>query len=238
MRKTKIVCTIGPASSDEETITGMCQAGMNVARLNFSHGTHEEQREKVRLIKKVREKLNLPIAIMLDTKGPEYRIRTFKNGKVILQEGDAFTFTTRQEEGDEHHVSVSYEGLAQDLEVGDRVLVNNGLLIFEVKELTDTDVICQVLAGGELSDRKSMSFPKKVLKQVYLSEQDKQDLLFGIQEDVDFVACSFVSCKQDLLDVREFLKENGATDDIELIAKTPIFLHNQKKLMKVENVKD
>lgn len=232
MRKTKIVCTIGPASSDEETITGMCQAGMNVARLNFSHGTHEEQREKVRLIKKVREKLNLPIAIMLDTKGPEYRIRTFKNGKVMLQEGDAFTFTTRQEEGDEHHVSVSYEGLAQDLEVGDRVLVNNGLLIFEVKELTDTDVICQVLAGGELSDRKSMSFPKKVLKQVYLSEQDKQDLLFGIQEDVDFVACSFVSCKRDLLDVREFLKENGATDDIELIAK----IENQAGIDNIEEI--
>ena len=231
MRKTKIICTIGPACSDEETLTGMCQAGMNVARLNFSHGTHEEQGKKIELIKRVREKLGLPIAIMLDTKGPEYRIRTFKNGKITLQDGDTFTFTTRQVEGDETQVSVSYEGLARDLQVGDRVLVNNGLLIFEVKELTDTDVICTVIAGGELSDRKSMSFPNKVLKQVYLSEQDKQDLLFGIQQGVDFVACSFVSCRQDLLDVKQFLEENGATD-IELIAK----IENQAGIDNIEDI--
>lgn len=231
MRKTKIICTIGPACSDEETLTAMCQAGMNVARLNFSHGTHEEHGKKIELIKRVREKLGLPIAIMLDTKGPEYRIRTFKNGKITLQDGDTFTFTTRQEEGDEHHVSVSYEGLARDLQVGDRVLVNNGLLIFEVKELTDTDVICTVIAGGELSDRKSMSFPNKVLKQVYLSEQDKEDLLFGIEQDVDFIACSFVSCRQDLLDVKAFLKEHGATD-IELIAK----IENQSGIDNIEDI--
>lgn len=231
MRKTKIICTIGPACSDEETLTGMCQAGMNVARLNFSHGTHEEQGKKIELIKRVREKLGLPIAIMLDTKGPEYRIRTFKNGKITLQDGDTFTFTTRQVEGDETRVSVSYEGLARDLQVGDRVLVNNGLLIFEVKELTDTDVICTVIAGGELSDRKSMSFPNKVLKQVYLSEQDKQDLLFGIEHDVDFIACSFVSCRQDLLDVKEFLQQHGATD-IELIAK----IENQAGIDNIEDI--
>lgn len=231
MRKTKIICTIGPACSDEETLTGMCQAGMNVARLNFSHGTHEEHGQKIEMIKHVREKLGLPIAIMLDTKGPEYRIRTFKNGKITLQDGDTFTFTTRQVEGDETQVSVSYEGLARDLQVGDRVLVNNGLLIFEVKELTDTDVICTVIAGGELSDRKSMSFPNKVLKQVYLSEQDKEDLLFGIEQDVDFIACSFVSCRQDLLDVKAFLKEHGATD-IELIAK----IENQSGIDNIEDI--
>ena len=231
MRKTKIICTIGPACSDEETLTGMCQAGMNVARLNFSHGTHEEHGRKIEMIKHVREKLGLPIAIMLDTKGPEYRIRTFKNGKITLQDGDTFTFTTRQVEGDETQVSVSYEGLARDLQVGDRVLVNNGLLIFEVKELTDTDVICTVIAGGELSDRKSMSFPNKVLKQVYLSQQDKEDLLFGIEQDVDFIACSFVSCRQDLLDVKAFLKEHGATD-IELIAK----IENQAGIDNIEDI--
>ena len=233
MRKTKIVCTIGPACSDEETLTGMCEAGMNVARLNFSHGTHEEHRQKIELIKRVREKLGLPIAIMLDTKGPEYRIRTFKGGKVVLKEGDAFTFTTRQLEGDESIVSVSYAGLAQDLAVGDRVLVNNGLLIFEVTGLTETDVICRVIAGGELSDRKSMSFPNKVLKQVYLSEQDKSDLLFGIEQDVDFVACSFVSCRQDLLDVKEFLASHGSTD-IELIAK----IENQSGIDNIEEICD
>ena len=231
MRKTKIVCTIGPACADEETLTGLCQAGMNVARLNFSHGTHEEHRQKIELIKRVREKLGLPIAVMLDTKGPEYRIRTFKNGKIEVREGDTFTFTTRQEEGDEHHVSVSYAGLANDLQRGDRVLVNNGLLIFEVQETADTDVICKVLAGGEMSDRKSMSFPNKVLKQTFLSEQDKADLLFGIQQDVDFIACSFVSCRQDLLDMRAFLEANGATD-IELIAK----IENQSGIDNIEEI--
>ena len=231
MRKTKIVCTIGPACSDEETLTGMCQAGMNVARLNFSHGTHEEQAAKIKLIKRVREKLDLPIAIMLDTKGPEYRIRTFTDGKAMLKDGDTFTFTTREVDGDATQVSVSYAGLAQDLQVGDRVLVNNGLLIFQVTSLTDTDVICTVIAGGEISDRKSMSFPNKVLKQVYLSEQDKSDLLFGIEHGVDFVACSFVSCRQDLLDVKEFLSQNGG-DDIELIAK----IENQSGIDNIEEI--
>ena len=218
MRKTKIVCTIGPACSDENTLTEMCRAGMNVARLNFSHGTHEEHLEKITLIKKVRKKLNCPIAIMLDTKGPEYRIKTFKNGGVTLKDGDTFTFTTLDVEGDSDRVSVSYEGLAKDLTVGDRLLLNNGLLIFEVTSLTDTDVVCKVIAGGELTNRKSMSFPNKVLKQKYLSDQDKDDLLFGIKNGVDYVACSFVSCKQDLIDVKEFMAANGA-ENIDLIAK-------------------
>ena len=218
MRKTKIVCTIGPACSDENTMTEMCRAGMNVARLNFSHGTHEEHLEKIALIKKVRKKLNYPIAIMLDTKGPEYRIKTFKNGGVTLKDGDTFTFTTLDVEGDSSRVSVSYEGLAKDLSVGDRLLLNNGLLIFEVTSLTDTDVVCKVIAGGELTNRKSMSFPNKVLKQKYLSDQDKDDLLFGIKNGVDYVACSFVSCKQDLIDVKEFMAANGA-ENIDLIAK-------------------
>ncbi len=218
MRKTKIVCTIGPACSDENTMTEMCRAGMNVARLNFSHGTHEEHLEKIALIKKVRKKLNYPIAIMLDTKGPEYRIKTFKNGCVTLKDGDTFTFTTLDVEGNSDRVSVSYEGLAKDLSVGDRLLLNNGLLIFEVTSLTDTDVVCKVIAGGELTNRKSMSFPNKVLKQKYLSDQDKDDLLFGIKNGVDYVACSFVSCKQDLIDVKEFMAANGA-ENIDLIAK-------------------
>ncbi len=218
MRKTKIVCTIGPACSDEETLTQMCLAGMNVARLNFSHGTHEEHQVKINLIKAVRQKLNLPIAIMLDTKGPEYRIKTFAEGKVQLHAGDTFAFTIEEIEGTNTRVSVNYKGLVNDLRVGDKILLNNGLLIFEVKKLTKTDAICTVLEGGELSDRKSMSFPNKVLKQAYLSEQDKSDILFGIQNDVDFIACSFVSQRQDLLDIKAFLKENNA-DGIDLIAK-------------------
>lgn len=218
MKKTKIICTLGPASDNEEVLTAMMQAGMNVARLNFSHGTYEEQKKKMDLVKKVRDKLGLPIPILLDTKGPEYRIRTFKDHKITLQDGDTFTFTVRQEEGTQEKVSVSYPGLAAELSVGDIILVNDGLVKFQVKEKTKTDLICDVLIGGVLSDRKSMSFPDKVLKQKYLSEQDKKDLLFGIQNDVDFVACSFVSCAQDMLDVRNFLDANGG-ESIRLIAK-------------------
>lgn len=218
MRKTKIVCTLGPTCSDEKTLTEMCKAGMNVARMNFSHSTYEDHEQRIELVKKVREKLGLPIPIMLDTKGPEYRIKTFKNGKIFLNDGDTFAFTSDDIEGDEKRVAVNYKGLAHDLEKGDRILLNNGLLVFRVDGTTHTDVMCTVLVGGELSDRKSMSFPNKTLKQVYLSEQDKNDIKFGIEHDIDFIACSFVSCKQDLLDVKSYLKEIGA-DKIDIIAK-------------------
>lgn len=218
MRKTKIVCTLGPACSDKQTLIEMCKAGMNVARLNFSHNTHADHEKRIALIKEVREELGLPIAIMLDTKGPEYRIKTFKNGKITLKEGDTFTFTADEVEGDETRVSVNYKGLPHDLEKGDIILLNNGLLSFEVTDKTDTDVLCRVVIGGELSDRKSMSFPNKTLKQKYLSDQDKQDIKFGIEHDIDFIACSFVSCRQDLLDVKNYLSELGASG-IDLIAK-------------------
>lgn len=218
MRKTKIVCTLGPACSDEKTLKEMCLAGMNVARLNFSHGTYPDHAEKIELIKKVRQELGLPIAIMLDTKGPEYRIKTFKNGEVTLNDGDTFTFYCDDREGDEHGVSVSYKALASEMNEGDRILLNNGLMEFVVTKIEDNSVVCNVTIGGTLSNRKSMSFPNKRLHQVYLSEQDKSDLLFGAQHGVDFVACSFVSCRQDMVDVKNFLHENGV-DDIDLIAK-------------------
>jgi len=218
MRKTKIICTIGPASANEETLTKMCKAGMNVARLNFSHGTHKDHLEKIELIKKVREDLNLPIAIMLDTKGPEYRIGTFSGDKVEVQDGDTFTFTTEQIEGDNTRVSVNYENLAEDLNIGDNILVNNGLVRFEVVEISGSNVICKVVAGGTLSNRKSMNFPNKVLKGDFLSEQDKADLLFGIANDVDFIAASFVSNKSDIKAIRDFLDENGGAA-IEVCAK-------------------
>lgn len=233
MKKTKIICTMGPACSNEDTLARMIHAGMNVARFNFSHGTHEEHRARMDLVKKVRRTLNAPIAIMLDTKGPEYRIRTFANHKVFLNDGDTFTFTPDEIEGDETRVSVSYKDLAQDLHPGDKVLLNNGLVIFEVVELAGNDVVCRVLVGGEISDRKSMSFPNKVLRQAYLSEQDKADLLFGIEMDVDFVACSFVSCKQDLLDVRRFLDANGG-EQIDLIAK----IENRSGVDNIEEIID
>ena len=218
MRKTKIVCTLGPACSDKQTLIEMCKAGMNVARLNFSHNTHADHEKRIALVKEVREELGLPIAIMLDTKGPEYRIKTFKNGRITLKEGDTFTFTADEIEGDETRVSVNYKGLPHDLEKGDKILLNNGLLSFEVTDKTESDIICRVIIGGELSDRKSMSFPNKTLKQKYLSEQDEQDIKFGIEHDIDFIACSFVSCRQDLLDVKKYLSELGASG-IDLIAK-------------------
>ncbi len=231
MRKTKIICTIGPASENEETLKKMCLAGMNVARLNFSHGTHEEQQKKIDLIKKVRTELNLPIAILLDTKGPEYRIRTFKDGKVHVNAGDKFTFTVDEVEGDEKRVSVNYKGLVKDLSVGDKVLVNNGLVVFEVEELKGSNANCVCLVGGDLSNRKSMSFPNKVMTGPFLSDADKQDLLFGIQNGVDFVAASFVSNKQNVMDMRAFLDENGGAD-IEIIAK----IENQSGVDNAEEI--
>ena len=231
MRKTKIVCTIGPACTEREILKEMCKAGMNVARLNFSHGTYEEHQERIDLIKEIREELSMPIAIMLDTKGPEYRIKTFKDGKILLNDGDTFTFTTDDIIGDEKRVSVTYKGLIKDLSVGDKILLNNGLLSFVVKELTSTDAVCETLIGGVLSNRKSMSFPGKVLKQVYLSEQDKSDILFGIKNDIDFISCSFVSQKQDLIDVKEFIKANGG-DNIGIIAK----IENQAGIDNIEDI--
>ncbi len=231
MRKTKIVCTLGPASETEEVIRGLCLAGMNVARMNFSHNTHEDHKRRMDLVKKVRQELNLPIAIMLDTKGPEYRIKTFENGSITLNDGDTFTFTTEDVVGNERMVSVSYAKLTDELSVGDTILLNNGLLCFEVVKIEGCHIECKVMIGGVLSDRKSMSFPGKVMKQPYLSEQDKNDIRFGVENGVDYIACSFVSTRQDLIDVHNYLKELGA-DDIELIAK----IENQSGVDNIEEI--
>ncbi|NCC87677.1 MAG: pyruvate kinase [Clostridia bacterium] len=218
MKSTKIICTIGPACTSEEILIDMVKSGMDVARLNFSHGSYDEHRERIELVKKVRKKLNTPIAIMLDTKGPEYRIKTFKDDRAELVQGEVFTLTSKDIIGDNTIVSVSYENTIKELKVGDRVLINNGLVVLDVESITDTDAVCRVVMGGILTNRKSMSFPNKVLKQEYLSEVDKADILFGIEIDVDFIACSFVSCKDDILAVREFLNQNGG-ENIDLIAK-------------------
>jgi pyruvate kinase len=231
MRKTKIVCSIGPASESEEVLRGLCLAGMNVARLNFSHGTYEEHRKRIDVIKKVRDELNLPIAIMLDTKGPEFRIKTFAEGKINIDEGDKFTFTTDEVIGDKTKVSVTYKSLNEELFPGDKILLNNGLLIFEVDSVEGSNINCTVVCGGELSDRKSMSFPGKHLKQVYLSDQDKADLRFGVENGVDYVACSFVSCKQDMIDIKNYLAEIGG-EKLDLIAK----IENQSGYDNIEEI--
>lgn len=234
MRKTKIVCTIGPACEDAATLEAMCKSGMNVARLNFSHGNHEQHLQKIKLVKTVREKLDMPIAILLDTKGPEYRIKTFENGKINLKEGDLFAFTTEDVVGNDQRVSVTYKGLCNDINIGDRILLNNGLLIFEVTKINSPEVICKVIAGGELSDRKSMAFPGKVLKQKYLSEQDKADIKFGIDNDVDFIACSFVSNAQDLRDVKSYIIEIAPDTRVSLIAK----IENRSGVDNIEQICD
>ncbi len=218
MRKTKIICTIGPASENEEILTKMCKEGMNVARLNFSHGTHKEHKTKLDLIKKVREKLDMPIAIMLDTKGPEYRIGVFENKRVTLKDGEAFILTTEDIIGDEGRVSVNYKHLTDDLSARDTVTVNNGLIVLEVEKIEGSEVLCRIIVGGELSDKKSMHFPGRLLKHDFLSEQDKRDLLFGIENDIDFVAASFVSTRSDVQALRDFLNANGGSE-IDIIAK-------------------
>ena len=220
MKKTKIICTLGPASDSEEVISELIDAGMNVARLNFSHGTHEEHAVKIAKIKKVREQKKAPIAIMLDSKGPEFRIGTFENGKIMLKEGDPFTFTTEDIAGNEQRVSVSFKGICEQLFPGDKILLNNGLMVFEVTDVKAPDVICKTIIGGELSNRKSMFFPDKELDMVYLSEQDKSDIAFGVEQGIDYIACSFVSRAQDVIDVRNWLEKCGSpAGDIEIIAK-------------------
>lgn len=218
MKKTKIVCTLGPASDTEEVISAMYDAGMNVCRLNFSHGTHEEQLKKINIVKKIREERGIPLPIMLDTKGPEFRTGRYKNGRIVLKKGDKFTFTSDDILGDETKVSVSYKNLPESMQKGDKILLNNGLMSFVVDEVKGNDVLTTVLVGGETSDHRSMFFPNKHLKLDFLSEQDKKDLLFGIECGVDFIALSFVSCKEDIETARKFLAENGGAD-IDLIAK-------------------
>ena len=231
MRKTKIICTIGPASENEETLTQMCLAGMNVARLNFSHGSHDEHKRKIGLIKQVRQKLNMPIAILLDTKGPEYRIKTFADGKVTVKAGQTFTFTTEDCVGDETRVAVNYTNLHNEMVPGGEITVNNGMVKFRVQKIKGFDIICKCEVGGEMSNRKSMSFPNKVMSGPYLSEQDKADILFGIKHGVDFVAASFVSTRQDVQDIRDLLDANGG-EDIEIIAK----IENQAGVDNVEDI--
>ncbi len=234
MKKTKIVCTLGPASDTEEIIAAMADAGMNVARINFSHGTHEDHAKKIAMIKHVREQKGIPLPILLDTKGPEFRIGVFKNNKIVLNQDDVFSFTSEDIEGDEKRVSVSYKKICETMNPGDKILLNNGLMVFEVVEVKKPDVICKVVIGGELSSRKSMFFPEKQLDLVYLSEQDKKDIIFGVEHGVDFIACSFVSKPEDILAVRALVNEHGG-ENIDLIAKIEnrAGVNNLQEILKV-----
>lgn len=218
MLKTKIVCTIGPASRSEKVMTEMLKAGMNVARLNFSHGDHESHREVIETFRRVRERLGKPAAIMLDTKGPEVRIGTFKDGKITLKTGDTFILTTEDVEGDSTRVSVTYADLPSQLKAGDRVLIDDGRLELTVREVSETDVTCIVVTGGTLTNRKGVNIPGVHLDIPYLSERDMADLRFGVEMDVDYVAASFVRSADDVIAMRNYLDYYGG-HNIRIIAK-------------------
>lgn len=218
MRKTKIVCTVGPATDNPAIIKKLIKAGMNVARLNMSHGTHDEHHRRIEILKAAREELNVPLAILLDTKGPEIRIKTFENGIANLLDGDYFTLTTEDVEGNNARVSVTYRELPKYVKAGDPILINDGLIELEVVSVAGTEIVCTVINGGTLTNRKSMNLPKTKIDMPYMSKADKEDILFGIQEGVDYFALSFVRCAEDVRIVKSFLAEHNALD-IQIIAK-------------------
>ena len=218
MRKTKIVCTLGPSTDNEDVLKQLMLEGMNVARCNFSHGVYEEHKKRMDMVKKIRKEVKKPIAILLDTKGPEVRVKQFKDGKVTLQEGQLFTLTSEEMEGTQEKVSVTYNRLYEDLEVGMKVLIDDGLIEMRVEKVEQTNIVCRVINGGTVSNNKGINVPDVNLSMPYLSEKDREDILFGISQDVDFIAASFVQNKEDILQLRRLLDKNGG-EDIKIIAK-------------------
>lgn len=218
MKKTKIVCTIGPSSDSYEVLKALVNEGMNVARLNFSHGTHPEHKKRIDTIKKLSDDLDEPIAIMLDTKGPEIRIKTFKDGMIRIEQGQDFTLTSEDVEGDETKVSVTYKDIANDLKANDRVLIDDGLVEFTVISVDVKNVYMKAVNSGELSDRKGVNLPSVKVNLPTLTEKDIEDLIFGIENDVDFIAASFIRSAKDVLEIRKILESNGG-DDIKIISK-------------------
>lgn len=218
MRKTKIVCTIGPASENPEMLEKLMQSGMNVARLNFSHGTHEEHKTRIENIKRTRDKLGKHIPIMLDTKGPEVRLGTFKKGSEEIFSGEKFTLTTRDVKGDNTIVEISYKALPEEVKIGTRILIADGLIELTVIDKNDTDVICQVVNGGIISDRKNVNVPGATSKLPAITQKDISDINFGIDNDIDFIAASFIRKVSDVLEIRKLLEERKAYN-IQIIAK-------------------
>lgn len=218
MRKTKIVCTLGPSTDKESVLKQMMIEGMNVARCNFSHGTYEEHKKRMNMVKKLRKEVGKPVAILLDTKGPEVRVKDFKEGKVMLEAGQLFTLTVDEVEGTKDKVSVTYNRLYEDLEVGMRVLIDDGLIEMKVEKVDKNDIVCRVINGGVVSNHKGVNVPDVDLSMPYISDKDREDILFGISQDVDFIAASFVQKKEDILQLRKLLEKNGG-EDIKIISK-------------------
>ena len=218
MRKTKIVRTLGPATNNEEKIRQLMLNGMDVARMNFSHGDHASHLATLNIIKKVREELNLPVAALLDTKGPEIRVCKFKNDRIELHTGDTFTLTTRDIEGTQDIVSITYKNLINDVQVGGRILIDDGLIELSVIKKTDTDIICRALNNGAVSNNKGVNVPDCHLTMPYISQKDYDDIVFAVENDYDFIAASFVRNAQDVLDIRKILEDHNGTD-IKIISK-------------------
>ncbi len=217
MRNTKIICTIGPASQSEEKLREVILAGMNVARFNFSHGDHEEQTMKYERMRKISKELNLPVAALLDTKGPEIRLREFEEGKIMLEAGQLFTLTMKEIMGTKEMVSVSYKNLINDVKVGGTILIDDGLIELKVEEMTDTDIVCRVVNGGPVSNKKGVNVPGAELTMPYISDVDRSDILLGVELGFEFVAASFVRNKEDVLAIRELLAEHNSK--MQIIAK-------------------
>lgn len=218
MRKTKIVCTLGPATEDTAVLRQMIQGGMDVARLNFSHGSYPKHLEMLNKVKKLRDDLKRPVALMLDTKGPEIRVKTFKGGRANLTEGKVFVITTRDVEGDENIVSVTYDGFPGDVAEGYKVLLDDGIIELRVEQIKGEDVVCRVENGGEITDHKGVNLPGAMVRLPAVSEKDKEDILFGIENDVDFIAASFARKPEDIFEIRGILEEHGG-GHIRIIAK-------------------
>ena len=218
MRKTKIICTLGPAVDNEEMLKKLMLNGMDCARFNFSHGNHAEQKRRMDLVKHLRKELNLNVSILLDTKGPEIRLKDFADDFVILEAGQEFTLTVGEELGDINSIPITYGALAKSVEPGTRILIDDGKIAMDVVRISGDDVVCKVINGGKISNHKSINIPNVVIPMTYISPVDKADILFGIEQQVDYIAASFVRTAQDVLDIRQLLKENGG-EKIKIISK-------------------
>ena len=209
MRKTKIICTIGPASESEEKLKELLLAGMNVARFNFSHGDHEEHRIKLERARQAAKELGFPLATMQDTKGPEIRLREFEGGKVYLETGAMFRLTTEEILGTADRASITYKNLKNDVEIGKSILIDDGLIELAIRGIEDTDIVCEVVNGGYVSNHKGINVPGAILSMPYISDVDRDDIIFGVKMGYDYLAASFVRCADDVLAVKELIKEHG-----------------------------
>lgn len=234
MRKTKIVCTLGPSTDVDGVLEKLINVGMNVARCNFSHGSHEEHKKRMDKVKEIRKKCDMPVAILLDTKGPEIRTGIFENDSIFVHTGQKFTLVgDRQVKGDENHVNITFPDLYKDVNIGSIILIDDGLVKLEVKEISGTDIVCEVKNDGKISNRKGVNVPDIHINMEYMSKQDKSDIIFGIQQDVDYIAASFVRTAEDVKAVRKILDENGG-ENINIIAK----IENSEGILNVDSIID